>query len=302
MVINVRAIINNSKFKLDLGVKYFIRENKIMFNTQSIESTDAKPVVEQQDKEIVADERTNKDDTGNGDNTGGDNQTDAEKETARLEAEKNARKEAALAEGKTEDEFEAAEKLALENAGKTADQLAEEKRIADEKVAQDASIEAIRKEERAKFLKEMGVESEDELKAKLNPTKPKTPEELAAEANIYNASLAKFAVENKVFTNDEWLAVQNMRKAPDADLVFQNFAHEYKEQNKDRKLGDAADPVTDEEIKDKFNELYHVDSDNKALKEQGEKNLALKAQSIRGPLETKFNDISHMSGAIFAPK
>lgn len=252
--------------------------------------TAGKPVVDTTTSEPV-DLRTKKEpEGGEGENT----PTEEEAAAAKALEEKNTRKEEALASGKTEEEFEAEEKLALENANKTPEQLAEEKRIADEKVSQDAAIEAIRKEERQKFLEEMGVKTEEELKAKLTPTKPKTPEQIAQEQEIYNISLGKYAVENKVFNNDEWLAYQNVKKAADPDLVYQNFAAEYKEANKGRLIEGQPDPVTDDEIKDKFNELYHVDSDNKALKDQGEKNLALKAKAIRDPLESKFNDIKEI--------
>lgn len=234
----------------------------------------------------------------------GESGADADAEAAAAQAleELNTRKQEFLATGKTEEEFDAAEKeaadLAEANKNKTPEELATEKAAADkiitDKASQEAAFEEIRKEERAKFLKSFGVETEEELQQKLNPTKPKTAEQLAEEANIYNVNLAKYAIENKVFNNDEWLQVQNMRKAPDADLVFNNFAADYKEANKDRTLEDKPFPVTEEEIKDKYNELYHVDSENEALKKEGEKNLALKAKAIREPLETKLNDIKEI--------
>lgn len=243
--------------------------------------------------------RTNKSEAGEGENASKEAEDAA---AAQALEELNTRKEAFLATGKTEEEFDAAEKEANDlieaNKNKTPEQiaaeLAESEKQKTEAADKEAAIEAIRKEERAKFLKSFGAETEEELKEKLNPTKPKTAEQLAEEANIYNVNLAKYAIENKVFNNDEWLQVQNMRKATDTDLVYNNFAAEYKEANKDRKLEDKPFPVTDEEIKDRYNELYHVDSENAALKKEGEKNLALKAKAIRDPLETKLNDIKEI--------
>lgn len=260
--------------------------------------TAGKPVIDDFNQEPV-DLRSKKEtEGGEGENT----PTEEEAAAAKALEEKNTRKEAFLAEGKTEEEFDAAELAATEAAAKTPDQLAEEKKIADEKLSQEAAIEVIRKEERQKILAEMGVATEEELKAKLTPTQPKTADQLAQEQEIYNISLGKYAVENKVFNNDEWLGYQNIKKAADPELVYQNFAAEYKEANKGRTLDNQPDPVTEDEVKDKFNEFYHIDSDNKALKEQGEKNIALKAKAIRDPLETKFNDIKEIYDGEMAQK
>lgn len=250
--------------------------------------TSGKPVVDTTTQEPV-DLRTKTPEAGAGENAAD------EAAAAQAAEEKETRKQEFLATGKTEEEFEAEEARLEAEKNKTPEQIAEEKRIAEEATTKEnerlAEEARIKEEIRAEFLKEMGLTDMEELKAKLNPTKPKTPEQIAEEAQIYNVNLAKYAVENKVFTNEEWLAVNNMRKAPDNELVFHNFADEYKEQNKDRKIDGNPDPVTDEEIRDKFNELYHIDSENKALKDQGEKNIALKAKAIRDPLESKFEDI-----------
>lgn len=261
--------------------------------------TAGKPVVEDNTLEPV-DLRT-KPAPGEGENT-----DDAEAAATLALEEKETRKQEFLATGKTEADFDAEEARLEAEKNKTPEQIAEEQRIAAEAATkqqeQAAEQQRIETEMRQKFLKELGVNSEEELKAKLTPTKPKTPEELAQEQEIYNVSLAKFAIDNKVFNNDEWLAVQNMRKAPDNDLVFNNFAAEYKEANKGRTQDDKPFPVTNEEIQDKFNELYHVDSENAALKAEGEKNLALKAKAIRDPLETKFNDIQQIYNEEIAQK
>lgn len=261
-----------------------------MINDSAIIDETAKPVLKaEDDPNFVADARTKQPDAGAGENAETDEEK-AEKETARLATEKQARKDTALAAGKTEEDFEKEETEAAANVGKTPEQIAEDKKAADLET-KNAEIEAIRKETRAQFLKDMGVGSEEELKAKLNPAKAKTPEEIEAEAQIYNADLAKFAVTQKILNNKEWLEVHNMRNATDHDLVYNDFATTYRELNKDRVDEDKkADPVTDDEIKDKYNELYHLDSDNKVLKERGEKSIELQAKAIRQPLETKYND------------
>lgn len=260
-----------------------------------------KPVVDETNKEPV-DLRT-KPEEGTGENA-----DEAESERLKAEGEKETRKEEFLATGKTEAEFDA-EELRLEaEKNKTPEQLATEKaeseRLKAESDAQTTEALRVKNEMRAEFLKEFGVTSEEELKAKLTPTKPKTAEEIARDAEVYNISVANYAIkELKAFTNDEWIAVNNMRKAPDNELVFHNFADEYKEANKGRLNEEKeADPVTAEEIQDKFNELYHIDSDNKTLKDQGEKNLTLKAKAIREPLETKLSEVKTLYDGDIAQK
>lgn len=245
--------------------------------------------------------RTKQEEAGAGENA----EAEAAAAAQALE-EKETRKQEFIATGKTEADFDAEEARIEAEKNKTPEELAAAKLLADDETAkqQAAETEALRvkNEMRAEFLKEMGFNSEEELKAKLTPTKPKTPEELAQDQEIYNVSLAKFAVENKILSNEEWLAVHNMSKAPDSTLVFDNFKHEYTEANKGRTQDDKPFPVTAEEIQDKFNELYHVDSENTALKAEGEKNLALKAKAIRGPLESKLNDATEIYNTEIAQK
>lgn len=257
-------------------------------NFDAIESTTAKAIIPEADKQQVADIRT-KTDAPPADDVPPAGETEAEQAAKLLEtqnAEKATRKETALAAGKTEAEFEAEETANT----KTPEQIAEEAKQAEAKTAQETADAKLREDTLKEFLKSMGVTTEQELRDKLNPRKPKTEEELKQEKEIYLTDLAKFAVKEKIFNNEELLAYQNMSKMPDTDLVFKEFAHNYKEANKDRKIGDEKDPVTADELQDKFNELYHIDSENKTLKEQGESNLAIKAKSLRQPLEEKYND------------
>lgn len=283
-----------------MSIKYFTNgEKNIMeFNTSAIESPTAKAVVPAENQVQVADIRTK---TEENEGAGAGQKTEEQKATAPAEAEKvkadgekATRKETALAAGKTEEEFEAEETAANDNKGKTLEEIAAAKKLVDDKTTQDAANKKLLDDAKAEFLKSMGVNSEEELRAKLNPKKPKTDDEIAQDREIYATDLAKFAVKNKVFTNDELLTYQNMSKMPDSDLVFKEFEANYKEANKDRKVGDEKDPVTADEVKDKFNELYHLDSENKALKEQGEKNIGIKAKSLRQPLEEKYNDIKEI--------
>lgn len=203
-----------------------------------------------------------------------------------------------LAEGKvvkTQEELDKekadADDLLVKYPGKTAEEItaleAEEKAAVDNKAAEDA----LRLKMRQELWKEYGVNSDEELKAKLNPAAPESEEVRQQKAEVYNANLAKFAIEQKVFTNNDWMGYHNMVKLPDNDLVFKDFEGAYKEANKDRVVDGEPSPVTDDEIKDKFNELYHLDSESKVLKDLGEKNIKLRADAIKGPAQQKFNDI-----------
>jgi hypothetical protein len=240
-----------------------------------------KAVTEPTGAEIVVDERTK---VPEGEGT-------VEKTAEEIAAEA----ELAKAGEKTQEQIDAekadADALLVKYPGKTPEEIAVLE--ADEKTKADqlTATETMKQEMRQQFLKDLGVSSEEELKAKLNPAVPESDEQRAQKAEVYNANLAKFAIEQKVFTNNDWLGYHNMMKMPDNDLVFKDFEASYKELNKDRQVDGNPDPVTSEEIKDKFNELYHLDSETKALKDLGEKNIKVRADAIKGPLQQKYDDI-----------
>lgn len=212
-------------------------------------------------------------------------QTAEQIEEARIAAEK-------ANEGKTPEQIEQEKAAAAEqeaNAGKTPEQIAEEKRVADEKIAAD-NIQKIKDEARAEFLKSFGVKTEEELKEKLNPTKQETTEEKAEKEQQYTANLLNFATKEKLFNATDFATLQNLKQASDTDLAFNTFSQEYKEINKDRQVEGVASPVTDDEIKEAFNQQYHVNSEDAALKAIGEKQIKIAADLKRGDLESKFND------------
>ena len=247
-----------------------------MFGEQPSEG---KPVLENDGKPLIADERTKTEETV------------VEGEEGKVGEEGDGKVEEKTADQiKTEEEAAAAD--TEKYPGKTPEEIVELKAKEETDRQQEETVENIRKEERLKFLQSFGVNSEEELKEKLNPKPELTAEQKAQQDEIYSASLAKYAIENKVFNNDEWLSFNNIKKLPDTDLVYNEFANSYKELNKNRQNEDGtANPVIEDEVKDKFNELYHIDSDNAVLKEQGQKNIELKAGAIRGPLQQKYDDV-----------
>ena len=210
-----------------------------------------------------------------------------------LAEEQRLKDEADLAAGKTPELIAEEKRLAEEAAaGKTPEQIKAEEDAKKANDAQLAAAEEIRQEARKELLKSFGVETEEELQAKLHPKKELSPEEKEHQQNIYEADLANYMIKQKAFTNSELVDYHNIVKMPDDVLVFQEFANTYKEANKDRKDADGkADPVSDDELKDKFNELYHNDSENESLKTLGQKNIELKAKALRAPLEEKYNDV-----------
>lgn len=176
------------------------------------------------------------------------------------------------------------------NEGKTPEQIAEAKKVADDLINAE-NTEKIKAEARKEFLKSFGVNSEEELKEKLNPTKPKTDEEKKADAEEYTANLLNFATKEKLFNTNDFATLQSLKQTSDSDLAYTAFSDQYKELNKDR-LGDdnKPNPVSDVEIKEAFNMQYHVDSEDKGLKAIGEKQIKTAADAKRNELEAKYED------------
>lgn len=211
-------------------------------------------------------------------------------EAAKTPEEKQADIEAKIAEenkDKTPEEI-----LALQEASR--DTRTDEQKKADSEKAEKEAADLKEKEISDKALKALfdrhGVKSEAELLEKLNP-KVETEEQKTAKQEVYTAALNKYAVENKVFTNDELSTLSNLKKMAPEELVFNQFKKDYSDLYKDRLDEDKKpQPVTDDEVRDKFNELYQIESEDSALKQKGAKNLELAAKSIIAPLEEKLAD------------
>jgi hypothetical protein len=247
-----------------------------MFNFDKMESS-GKPVTEEQKPAPEAESGSEE----NNNNAGAQNQEQGSQGAAETDEEKAAREQQEAAKSAEQQQ---------QSSGAGAGLTDEEKKAEEQRLAEE-NANKIKTEALAQLFKRFGVNSEQELDAKLNPV-VETDEEKKAKSEIYTASLNKFAVEQKIFTNEELVAFENMRNAPDDKLVFSAFEKEYRELNKDRKSEDGnIDPVTDDEVRDKFNELYHIDSESAALKNIGKKNLETAAKAIREPLLQKYQDI-----------
>ncbi len=142
-----------------------------------------------------------------------------------------------------------------------------------------------------KILDKLGVTTLDELAAKM-PGKVETPEEVTKREQNLKANVAQFAVKHNILSMDEITSFENLKKQDKRDLAYNAFAADYKETHKDRTEvdGDTKVPVTSAEIDDAFNDFFHLNSDNTALKKSGEKQLDAYAKSVMGDTEEKYND------------
>lgn len=199
---------------------------------------------------------------------------------------------------------EADAKIAEDNKEKTPEEIkalqeaARDPRTPEQKQAEaDAAAKAeteekenkIKQSALAELFKKYGVKTEAELAEKLNPV-VETEEQKTQKAEMYTAALNKYAVDEKVFNNEELTVFNTLKKMPAEDLVFNQFKKDFTEANKGRVDGEGKpNPITEDEIKDGFSELYHTESENKALKDIGKKNLDIAAKGILQPLEEKFN-------------
>lgn len=114
----------------------------------------------------------------------------------------------------------------------------------------------------------------------------KTEEELKREQEIESANLLKFGVDNGLMSLDEYTQYESIKVKEDADLVFESFVNDFREEN--------GEGITDEEelieaAKEEFNKVYKLSSEKESVKQKGLAKLAKDAAEIRSPLESKFN-------------
>lgn len=149
-------------------------------------------------------------------------------------------------------------------------------KLAEEKVLNDL---------KAKY----GITSLDELQKV--PGKQETEEEKTTREQRERAAIIQYGVNNNRFTIDEFTNFENMKKQDKLDLGLTEFSKFYKETHKDRLDDDQKPfPVTATEVEEEFATMFHLNSDNPALKAQGEKLLEMFTKSTLGDTESKFND------------
>ena len=179
-------------------------------------------------------------------------------------------------------------KTAEEIAAETAAATAETQRLADEsKIKEDAAASALQA-----LLSDLGVSSLDELKNKI-PGKVLTPEEIVQNQQLEKASIAQYAVKNNKLSMDEITRLESLKAMDKKDLAISEFGKAYKEAHKDRLDEDQKPyPVTPDEIEDAFNDLFHLNSDDPAMKKAGEASLERYTNGLTDDLDKKYQDVT----------
>lgn len=122
------------------------------------------------------------------------------------------------------------------------------------------------------------------FKASTTGKAEKTPEQLAKEKEQDKAEFLKFSVDNDLLKLDDLTKYETVKVKADADLVFEGFATQFKEDNPD-----ITDPELTEAAKAEFDAEYKLSSDNENSKKRGLAKLAKDAAEIRTPLENTYN-------------
>lgn len=145
----------------------------------------------------------------------------------------------------------------------------------------------------ADFAKSLGFDNPEDLKKVVNQSKnvAETEEQKVARIEKYNKELAAYAITNSLLTPQDLTSIESLQKSDDRGIALNDFAADYRADNKDRKDDDGnPDPVTEDEINKAFEDLYHTDSSNPTLKNKGEKLMKEKADSIRSVANQKFDN------------
>lgn len=170
---------------------------------------------------------------------------------------------------------------------------AEAKVIADKEAADKLAADELEKGKQqptdtlAELLKELKLDSPEQLKEKLKllDKKDLSPEEKAKAEEAYEAELQKFAVDNGDMNLNDFHQLKTVKAKADADLVFENYLKEWKDENPDEKEDIEA------KAKAEFELEYHLNSENEKTKNRGISKLAKDAKEIRTPLESSYNNV-----------
>lgn len=156
---------------------------------------------------------------------------------------------------------------------------------------EQAKLDALIAEQKAEWLKGLGFTSEDEiniLKEKVNNI-PETPEQIAEREAANARELLAFAISNNHISAADVNAIETLKASTSDELAYNAFKTKFIEGNKGRFLEDGVTPfpVTEQEIKDEFNNFYHINSDSKFLQDRGREMIEDVAASIKSGPEQK---------------
>lgn len=137
----------------------------------------------------------------------------------------------------------------------------------------------------AALFKKHGVSSVEELDEKLSGKKELTKEEQEKADEEREANLQKFAVEKGKMKLDDFNQLKTLKSKADAELVFEKYLADFKEENPD--ITEDVEKVA----KAEFEKEYKLNHDNESVKNRGVGKLAKEAAEIRGPLENSYNEV-----------
>lgn len=126
----------------------------------------------------------------------------------------------------------------------------------------------------------------EELKAwkAANTKEPeKSAEEIARENELEKVNLKKFAVENNIANDDDFVKFDTLQQKKDADLIYEGFKKTFAEENPE--LVDEKE--LEEAAREEFETEYKLNSKNEKAKERGLAKLAKEANEIRTPYKSK---------------
>lgn len=111
----------------------------------------------------------------------------------------------------------------------------------------------------------------------------KTPEQLLKEQELDKVNFRKYAVENDFAKDEDFVQLETLQQRKDADLVFEKFIEDFKEENEDIEDEKELRELAQEE----FNKTYKLTSANEKVKAKGLARLEKEANEIRSPFASK---------------
>lgn len=131
--------------------------------------------------------------------------------------------------------------------------------------------------------KSFGFDSKEALTTflKEKTAAPVTDDEKSKKDNIDKARFISYSAENDLMKVEEYNQYEALKSKADADLVFEKYAAEAKED----------DPAaTDADIRENFEREYRFKSENEKSKARGVERLKKEAEEIRKPFHSKYEE------------
>lgn len=104
------------------------------------------------------------------------------------------------------------------------------------------------------------------------------------------ADIVKYASENKLATLEDFKTFDEIKTKKDKDIAFEIFKKEY---TPDEFESEFSEDELNNIIQEKFEEKYHLNSDDETLKELGVKKLSEIAEKVRKPFVEKIETVQN---------